>query len=236
MRKTLAVILCLSAGLFLAGCSQNMRDLADKLRSLYSSGAGQSEDAGIGMEKNAVKYEADTVYYNSFLELSYTVPKGWWLYRLHQDNFSPDRDETADIDSLDISYGEDAGERYSYIGLISFANLQLSTRDNHLGFLVSAETLEGITSLAGYMDYYERYMLQPDDSEYRLLDSGRVEINGLPYERRIFEVVRQADNYNYITLTRAAPNGYYLTFRISYWPENRNAEAIILKALSKAML
>ena len=232
MRKMITAVCCLFAVLSLTGCMKYIQELAKRLNAGSSPAAEQDED---GVEADAVKYAADTAYHNSFLGFSYTVPKGWWQYRLQSDNFSVDPDETADIGGLDVSYGEDAGMDYSYIGLITFANLQFSSRDNHLGFHISAEMLEGINNLAEYMEYYENYMLEPDENAYDLLDSGRTEINGVSYERRTFEVVREEDNYRYFTFTRPVNNGYYLTIRVSYWPENKTAEEVILKALSRAM-
>jgi hypothetical protein len=232
MRKIMAIVCCFCAAVSLTGCTKYIQELARRLNAENSPEAESSENE---VESDAVKYGADTAYHNTFLGFSYTVPKGWWLYRLHTDNFSADPGETGDTGSLDISYGEDAGMDYSFIGLISFANLQFSTRDNHLGFHISAEALDGIGSMAEYMEYYEGFMLEPDDNEYALLDSGQVTINGLPWERRVFEVVREKDNYCYVTFTKAAGNGYYLTIRVSYWPENRTAEEVIMAALSKAM-
>ncbi|MDR0584652.1 MAG: hypothetical protein LBG57_09945 [Treponema sp.] len=234
MRKIVFFMLCLFIIFPLTGCTKYLSGLAGRLSSRISSAANEDENED-DREADAVKYGADTAYHNSFLGFSYTVPKGWWLYRVFQDNFSADPEETADIGVLDINYGEDAGMDFSYIGLISFANLQFSSRDNHLGFYISAETLDGIGSIAEYMEYYENYMLEPDANEYRLLDSGRVEINGLFYERRVFEVIRKEDNYNFFTFTREVDNGYYLSIKVTYWPENKSAEDVILKALSKAM-
>jgi hypothetical protein len=219
------------AVLSLTGCTK-IQELAGRLNAGNSPEAGENEN---DMESGAVKYGADTVYHNAFLDFSYTVPKGWWLYSLDADNFSADPEETADIGSLGVSYGEDAGMDYRFIDLISFANLQFSTRDNHLGFDISAEALDGIGSMAEYMEYYESFMLEPDKNKYALLDSGQVNINGLPWERRVFEVIQDGDNFCYLTLTRAAGNGYCLTIRVSYWPENKTAEEVILAALSKAM-
>ena len=231
MRKIIVLGWYLFAVLSLTGCAK-IQELAGRLNAGNSPEAGEDEAA---LEAEAVKYGADTAYHNAFLGFSYTVPKGWWLYRLYTDNFSADPGETGDIGSLDISYGEDAGKDYRFIGLISFANLQISTRDNHLGFYISAEALDGISGMAEYMEYYEGFMLEPDDNEYALLDSGQAAINGLPWERRVFEVIREKDSYRYVTFTRAAGNGYYLTIRVSYWPENKTAEDVILAALSKAM-
>jgi hypothetical protein len=235
MSKLLLSVWCLALVLPFTGCSQMARELVNKLRSLSSSASGQSDQSGENLEADAVKYDADTTYHNGFLGFSYTVPRGWWLYRRQADNFSTDPGDTSDLAGLDISYGEDAGLDYSYIGLITFANLQFSTRDNHLGFHISAETLDGIDNLAEYMEYYENYMLEPDDDEYELLDSGGAEINGLAWERRVFEIIREEDNYRYVTFTKPVNNGYYLTIKVSYWPENKNAEETIRAAIARAI-
>ena len=228
MRKLFIVLCCLSAVLTL-GCQKQLRQIAEKFQS--QSG----DDSEENKEALAVRYDADTGYHNSYLGFSYTVPKGWWLYRLHEDNFSEDPEETAAEEVLDISYGTDEGKDYSYVGLISFANLQYSTGDNHLGFSLSAETLDGIGSLPAYMEYFETFMLEPDANTYELLDSGNVTINGVRYERRVFEVIREKDNYHFLTLTRPVNNGYYLTIKASYWPVNKNAEKQIIGVLSRAM-
>lgn len=233
MRKAIIFVWCLTAAWSLTGCTKQLQELARRI--IPEGASAEPAQDGDEAELLAVKSEEDTTYHNSYLGFSYTVPKGWWAYRLYQDNFSPDPDETADPGSLDIQFGENAGKKYRFIDLASFANLQFSTRDNHLGFYFSAETLENVNSLAEYMEYYENYMLEPDTYEYQLSDSGQEEINGLVYERRIFEVIREEDNYYYITFTRPVANGYYLTLRASYWPANTDAEELIISALSRAM-
>jgi hypothetical protein len=213
------LLLCLC----LPGCSKQWEEMTAELKNLFPPGQGgeQNGQAERNAEAGAVKYNADTTYHNGFLDFSYTVPRGWWLYKLNEDNFGAMAEETGDLETLDLSYGEDAGMDYSYMGLISFANLQFSTRDNHLGFDISAESLEGIGNLDAYMNYFEGFMLEPDDNTYELLESGTEEINGLAYERRIFEVIREEGNFCFLTFTRPAPAGYYLTIKASYWPENQ---------------
>jgi hypothetical protein len=230
MRNFFVVLCCLTILVSAGGCQKQLRQIIGQIQ-------GQSDDGGEedNEEAQAVRYNADTRYHNSYLDFSYTVPKGWWLYRLYEDNFSEDPGETANEETLDINYGTDAGKDYSFIGMISFANLQLSTRDNHLGFYLSAETLDDINTLPAYMEYLETYMLEPDHNTYELLDSGGTSINGVQYERRVFEVIREEDNYHFLTFSRPVKNGYYLTIKVSYWPENKNAESQIISALSKAM-
>jgi hypothetical protein len=170
------------------------------------------------------------------LDFSYTAPKGWWLYSVNGNNFGEDTGDTVDPETLDINFGTDLGRDYRFIELISLANLQFSSRDSHLGFDISAEALDNVQTIDDYMDYYESYMLQPDEgASYEMLESGRTEIKGLQYERRIFEVIRDSRNYNFLTLTRALRDGYYLTISISYWPDNKNAEQNIINALTKAL-
>ena len=232
MRKFFVALCCVTALLTLAaGCQKQLRQIVEKLQS-RSQPSSDGED---NEESLAVRYDADAGYHNSYLGFSYTVPKGWWLYRLDEDNFSEDPEETAAEEALDINYGTDAGKDYSFISMISFANLQFSNGDNHLGFFLSAETLDGVNSLPAYMEYLEAYMLEPDAHTYELLDSGSVSVNGLRYERRVFVVIREEDNYHFLTLTRPVKNGYYLTIKVSYWPVNKNAESQIISALSKAM-
>ena len=193
--------------------------------------AGQQD-----MEDTAVRIEADATYTNTYLGFSYTIPKDWWLYDRNDVNFVSNPLFTVNPEMLDISYGTDGGFDYSYIELAYFANLRDSLLDNHISFYISAETLDGINSLEEYMEYLEEYLLRPDENFYELLDSGREEINGLVYEKRYCEVIRESGgNYIHLTYTRPARNNYYLTIKASYWPMNRNAEAFIKTSLSRAM-
>ena len=235
MKQYARVLVCLMVSLSLAGCSKIWQRAVQEIGGGFQGRNAGETAAESPEEDNAVRYSEVTVYHNSFLDFSYTVPRGWWLYNLNENNFNADPEETRDRVNLDFSYGEDAGMKYSYLGLIFFANLQFSNRDNHLGFSINAESLEGVETLGEYMNYFERYMLEPDENEYELLESDRVLINGLSYERRIFEVIREVDNYRYLTFTRSAAQGYYLTIKVSYWPENPGAEEEILDALSRAM-
>jgi hypothetical protein len=199
---------------------------------LFFSCGKKNAGADVSYEQDAVKIEADTTYHNGYLGFSYTVPKGWWLYDINTDNFSEDPDETADSVSLDISYTDE----YNYIGLISFANLQFSTRDNHLGFDISAESVTGVGSIGEYMKYYEEYMLEPEeDASYTLLDSGRENIKGRVYEKRTFQVIKEEDDFNILTLTCPVNDGYYLTIMVNYWPDNSGAEDTIIRAVTKAL-
>jgi hypothetical protein len=209
----------------LTGCSGKIKEIIDGLQ-----GGGQAEAGEENYEESAVKYKDAAVYHNAYLGFSYAIPKGWWLYERNMDNFSEDPEETADPAGLDILYGEGS----EYIELISFGNLQYSNRDNHLGFDISAELVDGCGDIESYMEYFDEFMLEPgENTSYRMLDYGRVDINGAAYERRIFEVIREEEsNYNLLTLTRPVKENYFLTIIVSYWPDNKNAETVILNAIT----
>jgi hypothetical protein len=233
MKKLLPFLCCLITALSVTGCSKKVQELIDQMQTRSTASASAEENDA---EQEAVKFGRDTTYVNGYLDFSYTVPRGWWLYSVNGNNFSEDPGDTLDPEILDINFGTDLGRDYKFIDLISFANLQFSSRDSHLGFDISAEALDKVQTIDGYMDYYESYMLEPgEETSYEMLESGRTEIKGLRYERRIFEVVRESKNFHFLTLTRALRDGYYLTIRVSYWPDNKNAEQNIISALTKAL-
>ncbi|MDR2020137.1 MAG: hypothetical protein LBQ14_05150 [Treponema sp.] len=220
------VLFCFVLVWSVTGCSKNLQDILSGVQNLANS-----ESGGGDREKDAVKYKDTVVYHNSFLDFSYTVPKGWWLYALNTENFSEDQEETVDPTGLDIYYGDDG----DYMDLISFANLQFSKLDNHLGFDINAETIDGVTELGDYMEYFEEYMLEPEeDTAYELLSASRVPINNILYEQRIFKVLKEkTTEFNLLTLTRQVNGGYFLTIIASYWPANKNAETAIISAVTK---
>jgi hypothetical protein len=231
MKKIALLFWCLIVVLSVTGCSKKVQELINQMQ----QGSSESTEEN-SLEDDALKFDKDTTYVNGYLGFSYTVPKGWWLYGINENNFGEDPENTVDPGTMDINFGTDLGRDYQYVKFISIANLQFSDRDNHLGFDISAEALDDVQTIDGYMDYYESYMLQPEeDTSYEMLESSQIEIKGLQYERRIFEVIRESKNYNILTLTRALRDGYYLTISASYWPDNKNAGQQIIGALTKAL-
>jgi hypothetical protein len=231
MKKLSMFVICFILIFAGTSCSKQLEEFARTIAAAASDAESSSDD-DYAYEESAKRIEADTEYTNSYLGFSFTVPKDYWLYSVNESNFAPNLSVTENIDTFDISYGED----YSYIDLISFANLQDSRSDNHIGFDISAELIDDVNSIDKYMEYYEAYLLEPDENTYELIDSTQMEINGEQYEARYIEVIREEeDNYNYLTLTREVDNHYYLTIMTNYWPDNRNAEKIIIDSLSKAM-
>jgi hypothetical protein len=232
MKKLSMLVACLLMIFAGSSCSKQLEEIANKLRVVTDTSASAEDYV---YEDSAVRMNTDTEYTNRYLGFSYIIPKGWWLYNVNDINFAVDSSLTESPNTLDISYGEDAGFEYSFIDLVSFANLQDSRGDNHIGIDISAEMLNGVDSIGDYMEYYEDYLLSPDENTYELLESGQMEINGLLYEMRSVKVVREEDNYIYLSLTREVSNNYYLTFLANYWPDNRNAITSIINSLSEGM-
>jgi hypothetical protein len=231
--KSLTVLILWGFIFSFSACTRQIRELVNRANlETYSEEAGEDEEE----EDRALKYEADTTYYNGWLGFSYTIPKGWWLYQLNSNNFSEDPEVSGAWDTLDINYGTDRGFDYSYLMFVSFANLQYSFRDNHIGFFISAESLDGINTIEEYMEYYEKYILEPDSNTYELLESDSLKLGGVIYERRVFDVIQEGgSNYHYLCITRLLKDGYFFTIRTSYWPQNKNAERIIQSAIAKSL-
>jgi hypothetical protein len=152
------------------------------------------------------------------------------------DNFGTEKETVVDEVNMDTYQGEDAGHNYTAVELISFGTLQYSTKINHLGFDMTAETLEGVTSLDAYMEYYEAFMLESDNgTEYRLENSGTVTINGTEFEERLFFVDRESDDFYIFCLTTKVKNNYFLNIQVNYWPENTNARNTIITVTGKGL-
>jgi hypothetical protein len=135
---------------------------------------------------------------------------------------------------MDLYYDEEDKTTTAY--LISFANLQNSTKQGHLGIDINAETLKGANDIAGYMKYYQAYMLEPENGiEYSLEDSDKITINGKSFELRDYLVDRAEDDFKIMTLTTAIKENYFLNIWVSYWPENKTARQDILDSVTKGL-
>jgi hypothetical protein len=225
---TLFLVALLSCTVLLAGCNRTLSEVRDLL------GGNAQTDAAY--EPEAVKLNRETRYYNDFLGVSYAVPGSWWLYGVNEDNFSESRGAITDDVSMDIGYGKYDQYTYSSMHLISFGNLQRSVQDNHLGFNFDAQAVEGINNLAGFMEYYETYMLDPtEDEDYLLINSQQITIKGKPFEFREYLVSREEDNYHIVTLSCQVKNGYFLNMYVDYWPKNTRAKQTIIDSITKAV-
>jgi hypothetical protein len=232
MKKTiLFLVIC---ALALTGCQKALNEALGSM----GLGGSDSETAGEAYDRaeNAEKVTKEIRYYDDFLGVSYSVPKGWWLYEVNQENFSDAKGDITTDDALDINYDEYDGKDFSSIWLLSFGNLQADTSDNHLGFDIDTRALEGVTTLSGYMDYFEEYMLEPtEDADYKLTDSQQITINGTPFELRDYLVDREEDDFQVVTYSCRVKEGYFLNIIVDYWPENTKARQVILDSITKSL-
>lgn len=222
-RILLAVCICISV---LTGCNKIMEELG--------LGTG-SADEGYNREENAVKLNKETAYYNGFLGISYSIPGNWWLYGVNEDNTSESSGDITSDTSMALNYFQFGSYDIQYVELLSFGNVKQSTNDNHLGFEVSAEYVDGVDSTAAFMQYFEEYMLEPaEGTEYALTGSDRISINGKFFELRDYLADREGDDdYKIITLTCPVKEGYFLNIYVDYWPNNTKAQPAILDSVSR---
>jgi len=219
----ICVMMCL---LLFTSCSIISEGI-DSLANSLSSG-----DDEFAHEKDADKLSANTTYYNSFLGVAYTVPSGWWIYGEYPDNFSITPAAAASEATLDIYIEND----YSYMDLLSFANLQYSSRDNHIGINIYAERYEDIETLDAFMIEHVDYMLLPyNDATCSMEDEGQVMIHGRLFEWRDFKVHRSVEPYNIVSYTCEVNDGYYLTIEANYWPKNNGALKNIRKFIEEGL-
>jgi hypothetical protein len=228
MKKT--VILAIVCAVLCAGCNKTV---ADVLESLGVGGASQTEAEA----RPALKLDSETRYYNDFLGVSYAVPKNWWLYDVDGDNFGESKGDISDEVSMNVEYNEFKDYSYNYVYLASFGNLENSEQDNHLGFHLEAQSLEGKGGMEEYMRYFEAYMLEPtEDRDYSLRESQQVTINGKSFELREYLITGDEIDDNYImTLSCEVKRGYVLNIAADYWPENTRAKDAIIESVSKSL-
>jgi hypothetical protein len=225
-KMILSLLVCVFA---LSGCKKAFNEAMGALG--FGGGQEDSDQAA-----NAVKLDKETRYYNDFLGISYAIPNNWWLYEVNEENFSETKNGITDDISMDIMYGEYDKYNYANLWLISFGNLQDTRQDNHLGFDLDARSLEGAPDIASYMEYFEAYMLEPeDDASYKLTDSQQLTINGTAFELRDYLVDRDQDDYQIVTLSCKIKEGYFLNLLINYWPENAKARQSIISAIGKSL-
>jgi len=222
-KKILILLVALMVLWSLSACTY-----IEELVSSYSANL----DDEYAYEETAARISEETTYYNSYLGVSYTIPSGWWLYEVYEENFNQMPSTTTDPTVLDIY----RGSNYLYMDMLSYASLQYSTKDNHLGFDISAEKVEGVSNLAEYMPVFEEFMLEPtSEADYVLLAASQMEIAGQTFERRTFEVQRPEAPYKIMSLTCAVNDGYYLTILGNYWPKYTDAEEKIIEVVNAGL-
>jgi len=239
MKHKLFIVLAIAALFSLTGCSEEkIREAAQGLASEINSATGSSGSSsssisidssgeaaeGYEYEDEAVKNTADTTYYNEYLGISYTLPAGWWLYNVTEDNFTTEQGVTGDKTLLDIG----RGDGYTYIDLISCANLQYSTKDNHVGVDMYAESVDGMETLDEYYEDTLIYLLEPyNDENYELIDEDSFELGGREFKICYINVNRDSEPYEMLYTFCELHDGYFLLINLNYWPENTDVDKIL---------
>ena len=214
----------------LAGCDKTVDDV------IGAFGGNDSESSGD--EKNAVKLTREVSCYNDYLGVSYTIPKGWWLYYLNEDNFGESKGTITDDITMDIGYGDHNDYSFSNIWLVDFGNLEKAEKDNHLGFSLDARSLKDINDMPGYMKYFEMFMLEPAEGrEYQLTSSEQISIKGKPFELRNYLVTQgdESEDFCVLTFSCQIKQGYFFNISVDYWAENTKAKQAIIDSVGKAI-
>lgn len=204
-KKILCLVICLCMLFTLTACS----------------GIGEEQGEITDIEKSATQTTENTTYLNEYLGFSFTVPSGWWIYSINSENFSTAAGATADAMNMDFS----ESEMYSIATFISTANMQYSYKNNHISFHLSAEKVTDIDDISLYMEQeYIPFMIEPYDGDPYILESQeQVTINDIAFEQVLFTVQQESREYKSLCLVTEVQNGYFLSFEISYWPENSDA-------------
>ena len=183
-----------------------------------------------GYWEDAIRIEKALTCHNTNMGISFTIPKGWWIYDLNTANFSPDRDDTAGADSLDIIYGVN----FTRIELVKFANFRFPRRKKYLGFDISAGS-GGNFPVNGEFPEYDDGFISENNLNTSLIDSGFVTINNIPFEKQIYEVTQPRNKFRIITLSTGLKTGNFLNISIKYWLKYKNAEFFIIGLLDRSL-
>ena len=222
----LLLLVCITA---FAGCKKAVNDVMN----IFSGDKNDETEEGW----DAVKLNKDIIYYNDYLGISYIIPKGWWLYAVNEDNFGESKGDIGDAVSMDLINDNYENYIFSSAWLAAFGNLEKSSQDNHLGFDLDVRALDGINDMAGFMKYFEEFMLEPEEEEeYKLTDSQKITIKGKAFELRDY-LVTQADNPDFyiMTLSCQVKNGYFFNIKVDYWADNTRAKNAIIESVTKAV-
>jgi len=189
--------------------------------------------------EDAIKLEQALACSNTYVGVSFTVPKGWWLHDLNTANFSPDPDDTADAAAFDIIYDEDSLR----MELISFANFRSLhqnkyNQNKYLGFEMNAEySLEysdETLNRANYWGHFEEFI--PINLRDALISSGIITIGNASFEKHIYEAAPPLNDLRIITLGTVLKTGYFLNIAAVYWGKNKNAETLIIELINNALV
>ena len=178
-----------------------------------------SETKGVGQLTSA------TSYYNDYFGIEIAVPSGWWIYRQTIDNISITKGVTGSLAGFDMS----DSNGYAYMDIMYYANLEDSTKDDHIDFYYIIERIGGISGVKEFCD---------DDNDYRegenngyttiLLGQKPFHLGGTVGIVREFEVTHeQYSTYTMMVYTIALGEGYFLSIDASFYNSNSRAMGII---------
>ena len=204
---------------------------------VFTGCKGGNKDDEAEEDWDAVKLNKDIIYYNDYFGISYAIPKGWWLYVVNEDNFGESKGDIYDAVSMDFVYENYGNYVSTSAWLAAFGNLEKSSQDNHLGFDLDVRSLDGINDIAGFMKYFEEFMLETvDGEEYKLTDSQQITIKGKPFELRDYSVTQEDyREYHILTLSSPVNNGYFFNIKVDYWADNAKAKNAILESVTRAV-
>ena len=169
----------------------------------------------------AVQLTTATTYKNEFFGLNVTVPSGWWMYDQNEENMSTKSGVTGSLSNMDISM--DPG--YRYINFLYYANLEDSTKDNHTDFYMIAEKVDGINTLATFVEDDNSYVVGTSDDGYtfELIETKEnYTIGSNKGTLRWFEVTHDDyTTYYVVKYTTALKDGYFFTVEGSFYAVNK---------------
>ena len=184
-----------------------------------------------GYGEEAIRLAQALACHNTNLGISFTVPKGWWLYDLNTANFSPDPEDTADAAAFDYIY---TGDDSFSMELMSIANLRYPERKKHLGFDISIESRKNSQEIGEFKSHYEKFIPE-GEWNITLIDSGLTVINSVSFRKHVFEVSLPKNSFRIIDLTTVLETGDFLNITVRYWLKNKNAEHYILGIINRAL-
>ena len=181
--------------------------------------------------KDPIQLDRELNCYNTYLEVSLTIPKGWKLYDLNTANFSPDPADTVDSSTFDVIYDENL----KYLSMISFTNNQAQNKEKHLKFDIHALLPDNLPFLRENIENFKGIF--PDfalDERISFIDSGNVIINSNTFRKHLYQPQTRG-NSAILALSTRLKSGYFLIIIVTYWQRNQTAEFDIHDIISAAL-
>ena len=173
--------------------------------------------------------KSKTVLMNKFFGIQLTIPKGWYLISLNENNFNKGGVDTKEELSLHAYY--DSNQNGTHVDLAVLYNVKEEASLNHVEVDVFAEKLNMTFNeyLQSIVDYaVSKVGGYPDE----FLKESSALIKGISYRTLHFQSAREEDRYltDYYICER---QGYYLCMRFVYWAENTDAEKEITSYMNE---